>query len=169
MIIGNLKVSHENVEHSPLVIRKVLEFLRNIDFEKLENKRYDILDNKLFLIMNAYQTRDISEKKAEQHKKYIDVQYIVSGVENIGFGFENKDNVVISDYDEAKDGKFFKTVQDETFITLKQGMFAIFFPSDIHRPELDVNNEKQNVRKCVVKIDVDLLNEKDIKELKFKT
>lgn len=161
MIIGNLLSNNLEIEILPSVIREVLDLLKRINFKDLENGKYEILKNKIYLIINEYYTKKPEEKKAEQHKIQIDVQYIISGKECIGIGYDNNDNEILDNYDLNKDRISFKTVKNENHIVLQEGMYAIFFPTDIHRPELNIGG-KQKVKKVVVKIDKSLLHKEDI-------
>ncbi|MDU6817294.1 MAG: YhcH/YjgK/YiaL family protein, partial [Veillonella sp.] len=40
-----------------------------------------------------------------------------------------------------------------------EGYYTVFFPSDIHRPLLAVNDKPIKIRKVVVKVHVDLLGD----------
>ena len=75
----------------------------------------------------------------------------IKGVERIGVSILENDKPS-AEYDENKDICFFDKESD--FITLKKGMFAIFFPTDLHMPGInfDVNNQ---IKKVVIKVRVD--------------
>ena len=51
---------------------------------------------------------------------------------------------------------FVKDVENEGFITSTPGCFCVFFPTDIHRPQV-ADGEPMKVRKVVVKVSVELL------------
>lgn len=126
-------------------------YLKNCNFADLENGKYDIDGDNIFMTVSEYETKSLSDKKAEQHRLYIDVHYIIFGQEMIGYGSENKNNQIIDEYDLDKDRTSFKLVVDEIYLALKDGDFAIFFPKDIHRPGLDYDS-KHMIRKAVIKI-----------------
>ncbi len=51
---------------------------------------------------------------------------------------------------------FYKSVENEGFITSTPGCFCVFFPTDIHRPQ-GADGEPMKVRKVVVKVSTELL------------
>ena len=60
---------------------KAFAFLRDNDLEKLELKRYDLDGNNLYVTISEYNTKNPEDAKFEAHKKYIDIQYVISGSE----------------------------------------------------------------------------------------
>ena len=61
------------------------------------------------------------------------------------------DQKIINDYNEQNDITFFSG--DKSFTQVVEGMFAIFFPTDVHLPGIKVN-EKSYVKKVVIKVKV---------------
>ncbi|MFH1133130.1 MAG: YhcH/YjgK/YiaL family protein [Nanoarchaeota archaeon] len=152
MIFGNL--SSPGAMHPKL--KEALTHLTK-DLSGLEKGKHDLQDGLVSLIIDEYVTKPKAEKKAEQHRNYIDIHAVLSGKENIGLGFPNPQNEAIESYNEAKDRALFRTIANENEITLVPGRFAICFPEDIHRPGCAVNGPCQ-VRKAVIKIPVSLLS-----------
>ncbi len=130
---------------------KAFDYLRQTDFSKLEKGKYEIDGTSIFAIVNEYQTVDPSGEQMESHKKYIDVQYIVQGEEQIGHDFLNG-QAPSKAYDEDKDYMLFAE-KPSFFSKLAQHHFAVFFPSDLHMPNLTAHTPKQ-VKKVVIKISV---------------
>jgi len=56
-----------------------LEYLRDTDFSKLEMGKYEIKGDEVFAILQSYDTKEEVDCKLEAHKKYVDIQYMVSG------------------------------------------------------------------------------------------
>jgi biofilm protein TabA len=164
MLLQKLDSNDRETELLPKTLKEVLKLLKNCYFSTLTNGKYNILGDDIFLIINEYETKNNKDKKAEQHEKYIDIQYMIKGKETIGIGYSNENNKVLDEYDSTKDRISYSVVHDEKQIQLKAGMFAIFFPSDIHRPEVDFEG-RQKVRKAVIKLDKKLLVRTDIKDL----
>ena len=50
----------------------------------LANGKYTIVEDKLIAIISTYLTVSEQEGKWESHKKYVDIQYIIHGSEQIG-------------------------------------------------------------------------------------
>jgi YhcH/YjgK/YiaL family protein len=131
-------------------INKAFAYLKQTDFSKMELGKYEIDGDNIFALVNEYNTKDQSEGKLEAHKKYIDVQFVAKGSELMGYApLENQ--LVIDAYNEQNDITFFNG--DKSFTLVEEGMFAIFFPSDVHLPGIKVN-EKSFVKKVVIKVKV---------------
>ena len=91
--------------------------------------------------------------KFEYHKNYIDVQYILSGEEIIGWA--HAEQMTITENYDAKKDICFGAVEKErmTPVYMKAGRVAVFFPEDAHAPKLAAN-VLCNVCKVVVKVAV---------------
>jgi YhcH/YjgK/YiaL family protein len=149
MIIDKLSNSHLYSNLSER-INKAFDYLKKTDFSKTELGRYDIDDDNIFSLVNEYNTKDENEGKLEAHKKYIDVQFVAEGEELMGYApLENQK--IIDEYNEKNDITFFSG--KKSFTLVKEGMFAIFFPTDVHLPGIKVK-EKSHVKKVVVKVKV---------------
>ncbi len=166
MIIGNLISDNLDTELLPPIIKETLNLLKKTNFNNLENIKYKIIGDEIFLIIDEYYTKNPNKGNAEQHRIYIDIQYILSGEENIGVCYNDNENEILNSYNPDKDIILFKTVKNENLVTLKKGMYAIFFPTDIHKPGLSIDKE-QKVRKIIVKIDKNLLHQKNISPLEI--
>ena len=94
-------------------------------------------------------------KRIYVNEKYLDVQFLVTGREKLGFTPDTGNYEVAERYDE-RDLIFVKDVENEGFITSTPGCFCVFFPTDIHRPQV-ADGEPMKVRKVVVKVSVELL------------
>lgn len=129
-------------------IEKAFNYLQDTNFNEVTPGKYKIDGDKVFAIVAEYQTKDESEGKPESHKKYIDVQYVAKGSELIGYT-PLGDQEIISDYNEENDITFYKS--ETSFIRIDEGMFAIFFPDDVHLPGIAVD-KKSFVKKVVVKV-----------------
>ena len=83
-------------------------------------------------------------------RKYIDVQFVAKGKELMGYApLENQK--VIDEYNEQNDITFFRG--EKSFVKVDEGMFAIFFPEDIHMPGIKVG-ERSQLKKVVIKVKV---------------
>ncbi|TCL62449.1 YhcH/YjgK/YiaL family protein [Hydrogenispora ethanolica] len=154
MIFGSIEHLEEDRKRLAAPLLKGLEFLKNNDLAKLELGRHEIDGGNLFALVQEYQTSPKTEKKAEAHRKFIDIQYIVSGTEIIGYGLENPANEVLEDRLAEKDNIFYKSVAGEMELILSAGMYAVLFPYDIHRPGCNYGAGTK-VRKIVLKVAVD--------------
>ena len=112
--------------------------------------KYEVCGNDIFYIVDEYETKPIEEGRLEIHRKYLDIQYIVSGAECIGFaplvGLTEE-----TPYTGESDAAFYKYDPSMSRLILKQGAFAIFWPNEAHMPGRMVNTSEK-VKKIVVKI-----------------
>jgi YhcH/YjgK/YiaL family protein len=115
----------------------------------LEKGRYELEDADLFVIVDEYVTRNEEDVLFEAHKKYADIQVLVSGEEKIGVLPLGETTVTIP-YDEEKDIMFL-TAEEENYRIAEPGKFFLFFPEDAHRPTVK-STENIPVRKVVVKV-----------------
>jgi YhcH/YjgK/YiaL family protein len=131
-------------------INSAFEYLKNTDFSKIEPGKYEIDGDDIFAILAEYNTKDENEGKPEAHKKYIDVQFVAKGKELMCYA-PLVNQKVIDEYNEQNDITFF--CAEKSFTLVEEGMFAVFFPTDIHLPGIKVD-EKSFVKKVVVKVKV---------------
>ena len=127
-----------------------LEFLRTADLAALPLGRHEIEGERLFAIVDEYVTRPPERCRLEAHRRYHDIQYLVSGRERIGYAPLERVRIV-EPHDEARDVAFFDGEYDT--LTLHPGTFAIFAPHDVHAPQMMIDRPEQ-VRKVVVKVEV---------------
>jgi YhcH/YjgK/YiaL family protein len=149
MIIDKL----ENAELYFKINKRVtiaLEYLKSTDFESAETGRHNIDGDKIYALINDYTTKTRSEAKLESHRKYIDVQYVSSGSELIGYALLNGQEPS-EEYDEEKDYLLYD--EDPSFIEFVEGMFAILFPDDLHMPGIAADKPSE-VKKIVVKVKI---------------
>ncbi len=126
---------------------KVEDFLSHTDLTNLDVGRYEIDGDKLFLNVDHYETKE--SKKVEFHKKYIDIQIVVSGKEQIGWTPINKIKEITIPYNEKKDIGFGLGETDK--LIASNGLFFIFFPEDAHQPGL-AYKQPSWIKKLVFKI-----------------
>lgn len=131
-------------------IKKALDFLYETDFSETEVGKYEIDGNNIFALVSEYKTKDLSQGKPESHKNYIDVQFIFSGIEFIGYApLENQK--IVEPYNEINDITFYDC--EQSLCLVNQKMFAIFFPTDIHMPGIRFTDPVP-VKKVVVKVKI---------------
>jgi YhcH/YjgK/YiaL family protein len=128
---------------------KAFQFLSEQNLAELEKGRYELEGADLFVNVNEYVTRNEEDVLFEAHKKYADIQVLISGEERIGILPLDATTVTIP-YDEEKDIMFL-TAEEENYRLAVPGKFFLFFPQDAHRPTLK-SAENILVRKIVVKV-----------------
>ncbi|HEY4111743.1 YhcH/YjgK/YiaL family protein [Puia sp.] len=130
---------------------KAIQYILSTDFSALETGKYAIDDDNVFAIVNEYTTKPASECDPESHRDYADIQIMIAGIERFGYAPLTDQRETIP-YDPEKDVAFYTlTPEDLSYITLHPGEFIIFFPVDIHQPEL-FTHQPDLVRKVVIKV-----------------
>ncbi|MGL5956032.1 MAG: YhcH/YjgK/YiaL family protein [Brevinema sp.] len=147
MIQTNINYLREKDFHGNL--KKAVSYLIN-NYSQLKAQEvgtYEI-DQDFFYMVQEYQSKDTTPW--ESHKKYIDIQVILSGEEIMDIaGIHTLKQV--GEYDEAKD---FIGHEGEVRISMEmgEGDLAIFFPEDVHQPGLKTSQGNSPVKKCLFKI-----------------
>jgi biofilm protein TabA len=151
MILGHLnRWNLEKNAYSPL-IHKAMDYLLTTDFSRMPNGKYEIEGQRLFALLQESQTEAKSQRKPESHNRYTDIQYLISGEEKIVYA--SREGTVVSEQDDSKDLILYKRVGEETELVLHPGMYAIFYPEEIHRPCCLIS-ESARIRKVVMKVDL---------------
>jgi YhcH/YjgK/YiaL family protein len=125
-------------------------FLSGHNLLELPVGRTDLSDD-VYVTVSEYTTKKQEDAAFESHKKYIDLQYIISGVENIGLTHDTSIPVKIP-YNEDKDIAFYN-FNGGILLQATPAVFFIFFPDDLHRPCIKAG-EPALVKKIVIKIKV---------------
>lgn len=156
MIFGSIDNLETDRRILPAALVRGLEYLRDTDFSKIEPGRYEIDGTAVFALVQEYEPVPKAEKTPEAHRKYLDIQYVYRGSEILCYSLENRVNEVLEDRLAKEDLLLFKSVQNEMDLILAEGMYAILFPQDIHRPGCR-HGKGGRVKKVVVKVSKDLL------------
>ena len=128
-------------------IAKGFAFLCNTDLDAIASGRHDIEGDTIFALVQEYPTKPLNECKLESHQRYIDIQYMIRGEELMGV--TTKNNQVVIEQNPERDYIFYEG--DTSLVLVKQGMFTIFFPDDIHQPCVQVKSPSE-VKKVVIKV-----------------
>lgn len=154
MIFLSIHANKKSVK-LPAAIEKALDYLKENDFTAMEPGVYEIQGKDIYAQVFDADTKPAKEQRPEVHEKYIDVQFLASGKERLGFTPDTGKYEVDERFDE-RDLIFYKSVENEGFIESRPGCVCIFFPEDVHRPAC-VSGEPMKVRKVVVKVRLSLL------------
>lgn len=130
-------------------IARAFTYILETDFSQLSLGKHLIEGEDIFALLQEYDTKEIENCKLESHKKYIDIQFMISGDELMGITTLN--NQETTEFNEDNDYYFYNS--DYTIIRVNEGMFTIFFPDDIHMPCIKVETI-EFVKKVVIKVKV---------------
>lgn len=148
MVIDSILNSDFYMNMHPL-FEKAFDWLKSNDLKALENGKYPLDGDNLIANVMAYECKNATDAKIESHKNYIDIQYLVSGEEMMGYALLDGQEVV--EDNEAKDCIFYQA--PVSMVRVKSGMFAIFMPQDLHQPNV-VSEPGTKNKKVVVKVKV---------------
>jgi YhcH/YjgK/YiaL family protein len=150
MITSTLSQLHWYSVISPN-FEKAIQYALSMDFTALEPGKYLIDGEEVFAIVNEYMTKPLAECDPESHRDYADIQIMVTGVERFGY-VPLTGQPETTPYNEEKDVAFYTLApEDLSYLTLHPGEFIIFFPSDVHQPEV-YTHQPELVRKVVLKV-----------------
>jgi YhcH/YjgK/YiaL family protein len=148
MIIDTLSNSPLYHGLSPRIAR-AFDYLRATDFRRAATGTFEVDGQQVRAIVQDYATIDRTLGTWEAHRQHIDLQYVVSGTERIGYAHAHR--LAPDRYDQARD--ILTLAGEGAFLTLGAGDFMLLFPEDAHMPRIAVK-ESVTVRKVVVKIAV---------------
>ena len=154
MIFSSIYANKKSVSFPP-AIEKALSYLKEHDFTKMKPGVYEVQGKDIYAQVFDAETKPADQQRPEVHEKFIDVQFLASGKEKLGFTPDTGKYEVDEKFDE-RDLIFYKKVENEGFIEARPGCFSIFFPEDVHRPACAAG-EPMTVRKVVVKVSLKLL------------
>ncbi|HEY6900259.1 MAG TPA: YhcH/YjgK/YiaL family protein [Puia sp.] len=150
MITSTLSQLHWYKVISPN-FEKAINYVLATDFSPMESGKYPIDGEEVFAIVNEYTTKPLSECTPESHRDYADIQIIINGAERFGY-VPLIDQPASAPYNPDKDVALYDLPEETlNYITLPAGQFIIFFPSDIHQPEV-FPHQPELVKKVVVKV-----------------
>jgi len=139
----------ENYTHMHPDFEKAFAFLRQSNLAELPAERYAIDGEKVFCMISKGPGRRRAEAKLEAHRKYIDIQYVIAGSDDMGWKPTADCKLVETPYNAEDDIGFFNDTPD-SWTQVPAGSFVIFFPEDAHAPLVS----DEEIHKVVVKIAV---------------
>ena len=137
------------------VFKTAFDFISAVTPET-ENKRYDLRGNDIYALVQQYATKPLNDGKMEAHRKYVDIQAVISGTEIIGVS-----SIVglkeISAYSDEKDCELFEHNPGmSSLIKLRPGDFMLLHTGEGHMPGIAIGAPAE-VRKVVIKVRRELL------------
>jgi YhcH/YjgK/YiaL family protein len=149
MIFGHLTQAKDS-GYAP-AIKIALEFLRTTPLADLAPGQYPIEGRDIYAQVLDLQTADPATLQPEVHRNLIDVQFLVSGEERIGFAIDTGNNQPATEWNPDRDIQFYHDMENEVQLVMRPGNYAVFFPHDVHRPACQAG-QPGPIRKVVVKV-----------------
>lgn len=148
MILSKLADADRFLALHPL-FASAFNFLHGTDLKSLPSGKHAVQGEQLFAIVEACAGRTREEAKLECHRRYIDIQLVLEGVDEMGWKPVAECVIPATDYDAARDIRFFNDVPS-SWIATPPGSFCVFFPEDAHAPLVSTGM----IRKVVMKVAV---------------
>ncbi|MBQ8593254.1 MAG: YhcH/YjgK/YiaL family protein [Bacteroidaceae bacterium] len=144
MVLDTLENLEKYASLNPL-FAKAIEYLKTTDLASLPVGKVQLQGADLVVNVAETKPKTKEEAKMETHNKFIDIQIPLSGTEVMGYTPANA--LPAAEYNAEKDITFFPGLA-ESYLEVRPGMFAIFFPQDGHAPGIT----ETGVKKVIVKV-----------------
>jgi len=122
------------------------DFLKTFNPKSFKEGRNEISGDDAFAIVMNLVDHDLNEK-LEVHNEYIDIQYVFSGEDLIGWKSRGECKLPEDVFQVEDDYQLFLDEPIAKF-QVNSGDFVVFYPNDAHRPLMN----KAPVLKIVVKV-----------------
>lgn len=132
----------------PLFLQ-VYDFIHKTDLPSLTAGIHPILGEDLFVIVEKVSGRSREAAKLECHRRYIDIQLVLSGVDEMGWRALAECQHPIAEFNTARDIQFFDDTPS-AWIATPPDTFCLFFPDDAHAPLVSTGE----IHKLIFKIAV---------------
>jgi YhcH/YjgK/YiaL family protein len=146
MIFDNIANADRYAPLHPLFPR-AFDFIRTNNLLELASGCHPISGDELLVIIENVAGRSRTEAKLECHRKYIDIQFVLAGIDEMGWKPLAECRDPIEDYSAERDVQFFFDTPS-SWIATPPGAFCIFFPEDAHAPLVATCK----IRKAIFKI-----------------
>jgi YhcH/YjgK/YiaL family protein len=134
----------------PGELERAFEYLRTAGVEDKAPGRYAIDGDRIYATVVVDKTRSADTAQFEAHRKYLDIHYLVSGVEMIGSADATSLHEV-KQYAPETEAALFERPAKYTRLMLKPGEFVLFFPGQAHMPGCYLDKSEE-IKKVVVKV-----------------
>ncbi len=125
----------------------VFDYIRNTDLYALPPGRYLIAGDEVFAIVEHVPARTREMARLEAHRRYIDIQLVLDGDEQMGWKPLADCYNPVSEHSMEKDIGFFHDAP-ASWVNVPPDHFCIFFPEDAHAPLVGSGQ----IRKVIFKI-----------------
>ena len=131
-------------------VEKAAELLRGLQVSEIDAGKRVAVDDNFYYSIQSYDTKPAEECKLESHRKYVDIQIMISGEESMDLADVSRLSLK-EEYDEEKDVVFWNAPSRMSKTTLLAGDCIILYPETAHRGAQNLD-ESKHVLKIVGKI-----------------
>lgn len=129
---------------------KAIEFVMRPDLHELPVARYEIDGDRVYAMVAREPGRRKEDALLETHERYIDIQLVLAGSDEMGWKPKSSCQQPAGEYDQKDDMQFFAD-EPVVWLPVGPGVFVIFFPADAHLPLISSGQ----IHKVVVKVAVE--------------
>ncbi len=133
-------------------VKNAIDFLKKVKVEEKDIGKKQVINDSFYYTICSYDTKAEDECKLESHKKYIDIQIMLSGEELMDISDVSR-LTVKEEYNLEKDVIFWNVPRKMARTSLKTGDCIVLYPENAHRGGIALNTS-QNVTKIVGKIKI---------------
>lgn len=133
---------------------EVVNYLSELNEENLSLGRHDVNEGFFYNVIE-YDTTDEEDKTYESHRRYVDIQLLLSG-EEIMQVTDVCSLDIKTTYDEDKDCVLYSPSGNASGIILRPGSVVILYPKDGHR-SMRFGNKTSRIKKIVGKVAIEKL------------
>lgn len=133
------------------VIGKCIRFLKENGGADIAIGKHYLENSDIYVNVSEYTTKQLEDSGWEAHKKYADLQVLLTGEEQIMVA--DLANMSIGNYLEDADYLECSGELDEA-VKVDQDTCVLLLPEDAHMPGVCIARQPQNVKKAVFKIPV---------------
>ncbi|MGE4282753.1 MAG: YhcH/YjgK/YiaL family protein [Clostridia bacterium] len=151
MIVDSIQNVHLYENISPR-FKKLFDYLKENDLSSFAPGVYEIDGKDIYFTIKEYDSRDAEKANWETHQKYIDVQYLLSGKELMGYAQVDGLEVKVP-YDEEMDRIFYQNVKSDGYLKVSENMYVILFQHDAHLASLTDGEVSRN-KKAIIKVKI---------------
>ena len=108
----------------PELWKAVFEFMKQ-DLAAMEVGKYQLIEGEAFAMISEYDTKEPENAKWEAHKKYIDLQYVINGEEQMGI-LPLADAKNALEYNDQKDLIFYGDNDGVLHLATPESFFLFF-------------------------------------------
>lgn len=148
MILDTLDNADRYTALHPMFAR-AFDYLRHLPAQPPESGRLNLVGEHLVAIYSSVQGRARDAAQLECHRRYIDIQYVIAGDDEMGWAPLQSCRRPVAAFSNEKDIQFFHDTP-HSWVTARAGSFCIFFPDDAHAPLISDGL----IHKVVLKIEI---------------
>ena len=163
MFYGN--VNNANIDQQiallPKALQSAVRFLKETDLISHEPGKFDLELDGVPMVLQVLDltTAPRQTLRPEIPRKNIDVQFLAfGGPEMAGYYSDDGSNLIDEDLlDSPRDILFYHNnpAAPEGVIYMTPGVFAVYFPWDVHIPAIQAKDAPAPIRKIVIKVPLD--------------